>query len=1160
MKKKFIKLVVFLLILSTPVFAEDMPYQIYVHDIETEQQEYNTGEQVTGSFALSNLSKIPQSDIYYSISSGIYHPENMAIEGTYGVTDKTGPLYIKSNSKAMIPFTYTLPKSVSGNVAIQILATLKDGTLVGQGDVNISVKGKAKETGYVINPRVSITGYNQVIRPDMGPTIYDNEKTGFVFSISTTTKKYKITPVLKIYDRIDNADALKKTIRLEPIMTDDKNVKTTHALPLPTDLGAFVYFAVISFESEEIDISPVFARYIVAGPIATIRNITTDSLDVKKGAVIKAVVTYAGQPIDEFRPEKQVLSSSTILTVTAMNEKNEVVGTVSQPLDMKGGAGNANVSIPAGVDAKVLSFTSTIKSTDGTLLDEYSVTLPSAESIKNQIPYGSPADMFKPTIIATIIIILLLIIFFIVFRKKSAKSPAFIALFIMAGILTVSLFVVRGPAFADGISDEAQNYLDTIAGMQNNTLNTLFGYKIVNQNTQRGEVAPYFNITTVSSPLPPQIAMYDPGQQFKLTFSATYAQCNNSSRHYWAYAYDPAIAWKNQTPVFGDSFENRLAYWEDKGVKILDWNKGDSWEELFLISDLKAIAGIGANKETTLKKLAKTALNVEEYCKEYSNTGGPHVFKYCSDKSLHMSLYEFTEDGEFSSRDFVSWGKLRGDRANNIKTILADAGVIPNSLADFDFENTSNLKINDQGQPANEETQTYINKLKNLKSEINQYANPTFEAVHTWYTLSQQATELTPVTLTKTYTMPNEPGYHRMYFYLHQDGVNGMDDMTVRQIVCVRGAGVCPDENVNSKPTVDIKIVDEITASSSVVHWEYADKQNDNQKDYEIQLTTVKDNFSDLSEMKTFSINASLVNAKDIRERLMADLYPSTIYYIRMRVKENSAEQLWSAWTDGNYSFKTKASLNPAPVCSTTENNKCLSGSLQDDADTTVDYKWSCLGSGAQIASCSLPKPTVLTNGECASIANTPNVCKQGNASTTSGTTWVCKGLNGGSTSPTCTAPIITGPAVNGSCNDAVKNSCAVGTLVGDSDTTDNTWSCAGSNGGTTDSCLFTPGGGGSTTTISISKKPSVTLNKGGSCTINWEIKDLPTTATCVLSGWGVNNGAGTRILSQGIGTETIPNLITNQKYTIVCTKGTPPTTIANASVICRVNPNIIEN
>ncbi len=1174
MKKKIIKLAALLLILTTPVFAEEMSYQIYVHDIETEQQEYNTSEQVTGSFVLSNLSKTPQSDIYYSISSGIYRPENLSIEGAYGITEKLGPLYIKSNSKAIIPFSYTLPKSVSGNVAIQILATLKDGTLIGQGYVNISVKGKAEETGYVINPRISITGYEQMIRPDTGPTIYDTEKAGFVFSISTTTKKYKITPVIKIYDRIDSIDNLKKTIRLEPIMTDDKNAKETYALPLSTDLGAFVYFAVISFESEDVDISPVFARYVVAGPIATIRNITTESLEVKKGSFINAVVTYAGQPIDEFRPEKQVLGSSTIFTITAMNEKNEIVGTVSQPLDLSGSSQNVSVSIPAGVDAKVLSFTSTIKTTDGIILDEYSVTLPSAESLKNQISYTRQADLSMSTII-TIIIFLLLIIFFIVFKKKNKKSPAFMSLFIIAGILTVSLFAIKGPALADGISEEAQDYLDTIVNMQKNALNTIFGYKIVNKNTERGDFSDYFKVTSVSSPLPAQITMYEPGQQFKLTFNATFGQCNNSPRHYWAYAYDPKISWKNQTPVFGNSFENRLAYWEDKGVKILDWAGNDGWEELFLLSDLKAItiiaglnggAGIGAEKEATLKKLARTALNIEEYCVKYSETGGPHVFRHCSSKGLHMPLYAFDEDGVSSSRDFVNWGRTHGDRANTIKSILANDATIPNSLTSFDFENTSNLKINDQGQPANDETQIYINKLKNLKSEINQYSRGTFDAFYDLYSESSSGdanvnVELTPVTVTKTYTMPNEPGYHRMYFYLHQDGVNGMDDMTVRQIVCVRGAGVCPNENMNSRPTVTIKDVDEITASSSVVHWDYRDSQEDPQKDYEIQLTTVKDNFSDLSKMKTFSVNTSLINVKDVREYIMTDLYPSKTYYMRMRVKENTAEQLWSAWTDGNYSFQTKSSLTATPVCGTAENNECLIGTPRDDVDTTVDYKWSCVGSGTQISSCSLAKLNQLTNGECSNIVN---VCIQGGEAQSKSTTttqylWTCPGLNGGA-SQLCKASIITAPTVNGVCNNEEKNICEDGTLVVDSDTTDNSWSCAGSNGGKIDPCRYTLGEGSSTTTIRMSKKPAVVVDKGGSCTIEWEIKDLPTNTTCVLSGWGVNNNAGNKTLSENVGYETIPGILTNQRYTILCSKDTPPTAVANASVICRVNPSIIEN
>ncbi len=252
------------------------------------------------------------------------------------------------------------------------------------------------------------------------------------------------------------------------------------------------------------------------------------------------------------------------------------------------------------------------------------------------------------------------------------------------------------------------------------------------------------------------------------------------------------------------------------------------------------------------------------------------------------------------------------------------------------------------------------------------------------------------------------------------------------------------------------------------------------------------------------------------------------------------------------------------PSCGGT-NNTCTPGTVNDtgtaNTDTPTQYKWTCNGSsGITPVSCVVNKPTVSTAGVC---GTTNNICSAGtldddntnpaNIDTTTQYNWTCKGLNDGAdTSCPLTKTVV---ETNGSCG-ATLNTCNPGTLQNDADAPDEyRWTCLGSNytiATDDDSCSLpltvTP------PTIELTKDPKVTLNKGGKCTISWDIQNIPAGGNCVLSGWGIN----TIITPNATSSTTIFGLVSNQKYVLTCSGG-GMTTIFK-SVICRVNPDIIEN
>ena len=144
-------------------------------------------------------------------------------------------------------------------------------------------------------------------------------------------------------------------------------------------------------------------------------------------------------------------------------------------------------------------------------------------------------------------------------------------------------------------------------------------------------------------------------------------------------------------------------------------------------------------------------------------------------------------------------------------------------------------------------------------------------------------------------------------------------------------------------------------------------------------------------------------------------------------------------------------------TCSTTKDT-CTKGTKQDEADTSTHYQWRCMGQygGTNSDVCQSGIPI---NGVCSGYKDT---CSKGTWSDGTDTNthykWSCTGVNSGTTA-NCQHSKTSGggytpPAVNGSCNSLVANTCSAGTFTDVSDTTSHyKWKCVGLDGGTDASC-----------------------------------------------------------------------------------------------------------
>ncbi|MCK9578750.1 hypothetical protein M0R01_04670, partial [bacterium] len=193
--------------------------------------------------------------------------------------------------------------------------------------------------------------------------------------------------------------------------------------------------------------------------------------------------------------------------------------------------------------------------------------------------------------------------------------------------------------------------------------------------------------------------------------------------------------------------------------------------------------------------------------------------------------------------------------------------------------------------------------------------------------------------------------------------------------------------------------------------------------------------------------------------------------------------------TNGGTSASCSASRNPTPVngsCGTANgkayaynatgyapDTQCATGSSSNTAfpNPGSSVSWTCSGTnGGTSASCSASRNPTPVNGSCGTanggnflLIPTTNLCAVGTASLVSGTgpwTWTCSGTNGGTTA-SCSANL----TINGVCGSSngtkgttapTTNLCAIGTPSLVTGTGPWTWTCSGINGGTTASCSAT--------------------------------------------------------------------------------------------------------
>lgn len=558
MKKIITILSVFVLLtLSVHVFAQQEA-NIYIPILKTDKLEYSRGETIQVEFRIDNSSNLRQSDVHITTSLvSKVNDKNVELN----IVKHQEGLYLEASSQRTILIEHVVDAQIQGPTEFVVSAFLKDGSLVGQKRNPISIINT--------NPKEIVTfdeGYILVDEEQFplqaGPTVSKDAVVKIGFKTDSVSKNTFVKPEIKLFERTRFNNTAIKTLTLPDTMFSSGE---EYSFTLPTDLTPQVYEGVLSFESSDLIIPPLYFRYIVEGPIGTIINVNTDKLSVKKDETVSVRIEYAGTPvpieniseeavttpeIDDFAykfPEDiDVASLSTeefiqllnklrteqsedivdeeskkeaLIKTSLMNEKGEIIGTATTAINLNE-SGNISLDIVSTKNAKKFSVVTEMLLEDGTILSTYKTYFPSEKELKDAYKTSWDQSSWIVWGLSTLLLVIVLI-GVILIRKKLHKY---------ALMLTIPLLITLG-SFAYMFSD-LEASLTTFSTSQ---VFSAYGYPLDASKLN------YLKVNSIFSPLPATSRSYAPGEPFQLNINASYVACNNNG--FTNILYGPATNW-----------------------------------------------------------------------------------------------------------------------------------------------------------------------------------------------------------------------------------------------------------------------------------------------------------------------------------------------------------------------------------------------------------------------------------------------------------------------------------------------------------------------------------------------------------------------------------------------------------------------------------------
>lgn len=819
--------------------------EVYVYPFATDNHTYQSGDTIRGEFTIHNVSTERQSDVYYEIgiSKGANYKNPILI-----TRKEFDPLYLEASSKRKIPFEYQIPAEVVDSAQMIINVYSAEKTLLAYANAPILIKANETPSKKIAIPQniylldsvlgiVEFTGENKVY-PE------DSQKIGIEFGVHDQSHEVqsKITMTHVGTGEVQSSEPVSFVL--------DSEQETSVEIDIPQLATSGTYEGIVSFESESVTIPPFYFRYIVVGPSVVVTQVDSSILSPKKGQRFDVSLSYMFP--NYFSEEERTAIFDPLIDATVdleiKNELGQIIYTEQQKLSLETLTMNFNVrASEKTVNQEINVY---IKDKEGNMLTQYKTQLPSEEALN--MLYGISTDNPWVFVLGGLIVLLIISVIYKISHRQKEEISLLAVLAWM--IIPVGFIFYTAPITHAYTFESGTLYGGGIGGASGFLVNgfysplppevrsydpdELFGVKlsVKPRGYVSGSIRGYVQSDSNWSTFPPPQDLFEgvTSAAGMLSYSLNVCGSPLSNLHQWFHCNADQLFGSSGSSesvrllgsytnrVAGDTFEfNSEIDWVSEGIIVN--NSYMSTSDSFLEDFRELLDTIGISRIT---QKSHTGTYVQETSSPYLPAG--EMFMIFSIKIGHGWQDGYIPDIDYRNIWFLNFKYHYPDQVYRPSATMAtrknDYGqaldIIRKSkemivqynlpgadiVSAFNFEDIDAQYLTDFNSPElNAALDPILDFLKNASERIHAQTL-TVSQIKNANTYSQTYGAVSRSYFLETwenFRAPLTPGFYKIYTYsiVQQNTppeINGPDNMNIQALVsqeiCVRGAGLCPNE------------------------------------------------------------------------------------------------------------------------------------------------------------------------------------------------------------------------------------------------------------------------------------------------------------------------------------------------------------------------------
>ncbi len=357
-----------------------------VDNVLINDTEYKAGDEVNGSFTVTNHGDSVLKNLSYRVLIGSDYEEinkDLKITNTFlDATSLSSVGDVSGGETKKIIFKYKVPQFIKGSkLAVHINLYSINSVIMNQGSSHYITVANNSNRLSVTNAKL-ILDNNKEYDLTEGPTIYkDKDPKTAHLSVNlenNSLNQLSINPLINVYNQHDKSEKL--DIKQNPIILKAGELKKV-SIDLPVfEYTPAVYFAEILLNDEKGNqlATRIGVRYIVAGDIAALHDISSNKSQVKFGDEFILNFLVSGRPFDieivnqmlkkngasVAKPEKPGIGK---INIVVLNELDDLVANYSDTFDLSQDK-KGPITLSALKDAKAMKAVVSVYNKDGVLL------------------------------------------------------------------------------------------------------------------------------------------------------------------------------------------------------------------------------------------------------------------------------------------------------------------------------------------------------------------------------------------------------------------------------------------------------------------------------------------------------------------------------------------------------------------------------------------------------------------------------------------------------------------------------------------------------------------------------------------------------------------------------------------------------------------------